>query len=174
MKNFRNHLVLVLLAVGLSVAPAGAAQIKDDPNGFNGYAWGAPLAKYPTFKLVRDLGSTDFVSDVSLYENPGETLTLNDVPLSRIQYRFVDQQLESIQLRYEGRENRDKLMRWIEERYGKVSIHERKMINSVQWFGEQTTVTLTYDYATKQGVLYFLSRTLNHRLNEFHQATQGD
>jgi hypothetical protein len=65
-------------------------------------------------------------------------------------------------------------MRWIEERYGKVSLHERKMINSVQWFGDQTTVTLSYDAVLQQGTLWFVSRTLNNLYNEIHQATQGD
>lgn len=174
MKDSRGLFVLLILAVGSSVVPAGAVQIKDDPGGFNGYTWGTPLANFPAFELVKDLGSTDFVANVGLYKKPGEVMTLNDVTLGKIRYRFIDNQLESIQLKYEGRENRDKLMRWIEERYGKVSLHERKMVNSVQWFGDQTTVTLSYDAFQKQGTLWFISRTLNNRYNEFHQATQGD
>ncbi len=166
--------VFLILAVGLSVVPAGAAQIKDDPGGFNEHAWGTPLAEFPAFKLVKDLGSTDFVASVGLYEKPGEVMTFNGVTLGKIHYRFVDQQLESIELRYEGRESRDKLLRWVEERYGEVSFHERKMVNSVQWFGDQTTVTLSYDAVQKQGTLWFISRDLNNLYNEFHQATQGD
>lgn len=174
MKEWRVALILSVLAFGLPALTAGAAPIKDDPGGFNGYTWGTPLAKFPAFKLVRDLGSTDFVNDVGVYENPGETLALNEVPLSEIRYRFVENQLESIVLVYTGRENRDKLMRWLEERYGKVSLHERKMVNAVQWFGVETTVSLSYDYASQRGKLYFVSQTLNNRFNEFHQATQGD
>jgi hypothetical protein len=165
---------VLILAVCQSSAPAEAASIKDDPNGFNGYVWGTPLSRYPSLTLLRDMGSTDFVANVGLYKKPGEVLTLNNVPLSEIHYRFVDQQLESIELRYKGRENRDKLMRWVEERYGNVSLHERKMVNSVQWFGDQTTVTLSYDAVQQQGTLWFISRILNNIYNEFHQATQGD
>ena len=174
MKDFRGVLVLFILAVGLSGVPVGAAKITDDPGGFNGYTWGTPLAKFPAFKLVKDLGSTDFVKDVGLYENPGETLTLNEVPLIKIQYRFVENELESIELRYTGRENRDKLMRWLEEHFGKLTSHERKMINAILWYGDKTTINLKYDAVTQQGTLYFLSQALNHKLNEFHQATQGD
>ncbi len=174
MRNIRGLPVLIVVAVGLSAASADAATIPDDPGGFNGYTWGTPLAKFPAFKLVKDLGSTDFVSNVGLYESPGETLTLNEVPLSTIRYRFVENDLESIQLSYVGRENRDKLMRWLEERFGKLTPHERKMVNAVLWYGDQTVVNLKFDAVTKQGTLYFLSRELNHRLNEFHQATQGD
>lgn len=174
MRNIRGLAVLIVVAVGLSAASAEAATIPDDPGGFNGYTWGTPLAKFPAFKLIKDMGSTDFVSNVGLYENPGETLTLNEVPLTTIQYRFVDNDLESIALRYTGRENRDKLMRWLEERFGKLTSHERKMVNAVLWYGDKTVINLNYDSAAKQGTLYFLSRELNHKLNEFHQATQGD
>lgn len=174
MKAFRGLLVGVLLSLGLSAVPAGAAKITDDPGGFNGYTWGTPLAKFPAFTLIKDLGSTDFVKDIGLYENPGETLTLNAVPLTTIRYRFVENELESIELRYTGRENRDNLMRWLEERYGKLTSHERKMINAILWYGDKTTINLKYDAVTQQGTLFFLSRELTHRLNEFHQATQGD
>ena len=174
MKDLRGALVLFILAVVLSVASAEAATIPDDPGGFNGHAWGTPLAKFPAFKLLKDLGSTDFVKDVGVYENPGETLTLNEVSLATINYRFVENQLESVLLRYTGRENRDKLMRWLEERYGKLTSHERKMVNAVVWYGDKTTINLKYDVVTQQGTLYFLSQALNHKFNEFHQATQGD
>jgi hypothetical protein len=173
-KDLRGVLVLFILAVGLSVVPVGAAKIQDDPNGFNGHTWGTPLAKFPAFKLIKDMGSTDFVKDVGLYENPGETLTLNEVPLAAIRYRFVENDLESIQLSYTGRESRNKLMRWLEERFGKLTSHERKMVNAILWYGDKTLINLKYDAVTQQGTLYFLSRELNTKLNEFHQATQGD
>jgi len=174
MEDLRVLLVLSLLAIGLSIAPAGAAKIPDDPGGFNGYTWGTPLAQFPAFKLIKNLGSTDFVKDIGVYENPGETLTLNEVSLATINYRFVENQLESISLRYTGRENRDKLVRWLEEHYGKLTSHERKMVNAILWYGDKTTINLKYDVVTQQGTLYFLSQSLSHRFNEAHQASQGD
>jgi len=173
-KDLRGLLALFILAVGLSAASAEAATIPDDLGGFNGHAWGTPLAQFPGFKLVRDLGSTDFVKDIGVYENPGEMLTLNEVSLATIRYRFVENQLESVSLQYVGRENRDKLMRWLEERYGKLTSHERKMVNAILWYGDKTTINLKYDVVTQQGTLYFLSRVLNYRFNEVHQASQGD
>jgi len=174
MKDLRVPLVLSLLAVGLSAVPVGAAKIQDDPGGFNGYTWGTPLAKFPAFKLLKNLGSTDFVKDIGVYENPGEKLTLNEVPLVTINYRFVENQLESISLRYTGRANRDKLVRWLEEHYGKLTSHERKMVNAILWYGDKTTINLKYDVVTQQGTLYFLSQALSHRFNEAHQGSQGD
>lgn len=174
MESVRAMAVALILVMGASITPVRAAKIPDDPGGFNGYAWGMPLAKFPGFKLVKDLGSTDFIDNNGVYENPGEALTLNEVPLTTIRYRFVDNQLESISFRYTGRENRDKLARWLEERYGKLTSHERKMVNAILWYGDQTVINLKYDVVTKEGTLYFLSRVLSHKFNEFHQATQGD
>jgi hypothetical protein len=174
MKGFRVLDALFFLAAWLVVEPAGGARIIDDPNGFNGYTWGTAMAAFPSLKLVKDLGSTDFVSSVGVYEIPGETLALNGVPVSEIHYRFIDGQLESVQLRYAGRENREKLMRWVEDHYGKVTPADRKMVNAVQWFGDKTTVTLSWNFTSQQGMLLFISQALNHKFNEFHQATQGD
>ena len=174
MHCFQRALILFILAVGLPIAPAGSAKIPEDSGGFNGYTWGAPLDKFTGFKLIQDLGSTDFVKNIGVYENPGETLTLNGVPFNTIRYRFVENQLESISLRYTGRDNRDKLVRWLEERYGKLTSHERKMVNAILWYGDKTTINLKYDAMTQQGMLYFLSQALSHRFNEVHQGTQGD
>jgi len=66
------------------------------------------------------------------------------------------------------------LARWLEERYGKLTAHERKMVNAILWYGDTTVINLKYDVRTKQGTLYFLSQALSHKFNEFHQATQGD
>jgi len=163
-----------LCALGLASEPAQAAKMQDDPKGFNGYSWGDALANYPFMRLLTDLGSTDFVSKAGVYENPGEALTFGGVTFAQIQYRFLDEQLESIQLKYEGADNRDKLMRWLEDQFGKIPIHERRKASSMQWFGDTTTVSLSFEPSTKKGSLWFMSQALNHRFNEFHQATQGD
>ena len=174
MESVRVLAVALILVLAASITPVRAANIPKDPGGFNGYTWGTPLAKFPGFKLVKDMGSTDFVDNNGVYENPGETLTLNEVPMATIRYRFVDNQLESVELRYTGRENRDRLARWLEEQYGKLTAHERKMVNAILWYGDTTVINLKYDVVTKEGTLYFLSQALSHRFNEFHQATQGD
>jgi hypothetical protein len=173
--SVRIHIAAMALVLA-AVLPAGlhAGKIKEDPKGFNGYMLGSSLSDYSSLKLIQDLGSTDFVSKAGVYEKPGETMTLNGVPIRHVGYRFIDEQLESIQLQYEGRENRDQLLLWLEDRFGRVSASERKMVTAVQWFGEYTTVTLSYNPRTHHGTLWFMSQTLNHRFNEFHQGSQGD
>jgi hypothetical protein len=159
------------LVIGIA---AEATRVKDEPDGFNGHKCGALLSQYQSFKLVKDLGETDFAGSVKIYENPGESLTLDQVPLSKIRYRFVGNQLESVQHLFEGKENRDRLLRWIEGQYGPAPAAERRVITSVQWFGDQTTISLSFDIHTKRGNLWFTCQALNHLLNEPHQGLSFD
>src|SRR3989475_12249816 len=114
-----SHLVSAFVkgVLALSVAtpilvscPVLAVRITNEPNGFNEYTWGSPLAGFPALQQARELGKAEGGERIVVYEKPGEVVTLNGVPLSAVRYRFVDGQLESIVLSYEGRESRDKLM----------------------------------------------------------------
>jgi hypothetical protein len=160
----RGAFTLCVLAIGLLDVSAAAVRIVDDPNGFNGYTWGTPRASYPSLQHVKDVGSAGSEEKLSVYENPGEVVTLNGVPLTRIQYRFLGDRLERIAFSYEGRENREKLLRWLEERYGKLMPAERKLVNQVEWLGDKTEVTLSYNLGRKDGALLFISRVLGERL----------
>jgi hypothetical protein len=149
------RLALVLLLLGLWMEPAHAAVITNEPAGFNGYTWGAHISEYPSLKLMPDPAIAHPLPGVDVFENPGEILTLNGVALRKIQYRFYKDQLGGMLLSYEGRENREKLRQWIEERYGKVPLPERKQKN-IEWHGKNTVISLGYDVTTKQGRLWLI------------------
>ena len=166
-------IVLCVLAAGLPGAPVGAARILDDPNGFNGYTWGTSPPCYPSLQHVKDVGSTGSGEKLSVYENPGEVVTLSDVPLTRIQYRFVGDRLESIVLSYAGRENREKLLRWLEGQYGRLTPAERRMLGQVEWLGDKTEVTLSYNLGRKDGTLLLISRALGGRLSDSNLGGGG-
>lgn len=135
--------------------PAQAAVITNEPTGFNGYTWGARISEYPSLKLMSDPAIAHPLPYVDVYENQGEILTLNSVTFTKIQYRFYKDQLGSIDLKYKGRENRNKLLEWIEERYGKVPLPERRQKN-IEWHGKNTVISLGYDVTTNQGRLWFI------------------
>jgi hypothetical protein len=145
----------LMLLLGLWMEPALAAVITNEPAGFNGYTWGARIPEYPSLKLMLDPAIAHPLPGVDVYEKPGETLTLNGVTLGKIQYRFYKDQLGGILLSYEGRENREKLRQWIEERYGKVPLSERRQ-KSIEWHGKNTVINLGYDVTTNQGRLWFI------------------
>ena len=161
----KGVLALSVLPSILSSDLAHAVRITDEPNGFNEYTWGSPLASFPGLQRDRELGKAEGGERIVVYERPGEVVTLNGVPLSKIRYRFVDSQLESVVLSYEGRENRDKLMQWVEEHYGKLTPPERRLqFAQAEWLGEKTEVTLSYNHIKKEGMLLFISPVLRYRL----------
>jgi hypothetical protein len=161
----KGVLALSVLPSILASDLAHAVRITNEPNGFNEYTWGSPLASFPSLQQLRELGKAEAGERISVYEKPGEVVTLNGVTLNRIRYRFVDGQLESIVLSYEGRESRDKLMQWVEEHYGKLTPPERRLqFTQVEWLGEKTEVTLSYDHGKREGMLLFISPVLRYRL----------
>jgi hypothetical protein len=143
------------LWLGLWVAPAGAARITNEPGGFNGYAWGSSSAQYPSLRHARDAMVANQLENVEVFENPGETLTLHGATLTKVYYRFFKGKLGSVELKYEGRENREKLRQWIEENYGKLPAAERKQ-QHVEWHGENTVISLGYDPNTNLGRLWVI------------------
>jgi len=144
-----------LLLIGFWMEPALAAVITNEPKGFNDYTWGARSAEYPSLKLAKDPAVAHPLPDMDVYENPGEVLTLNGVTLGQVYYRFYKGRLGGIQITFEGRENREKLRQWIEDRYGKVPPPERKQKN-IEWHGANTVINLGYDITTNQGRLWFI------------------
>jgi len=170
----KGALALSVLLIILTSDPAHAVRITNEPNGFNEHTWGSPLASFPALQQTRELGKAESGERISVYEKSGEVLTLNGVTLNRISYRFVDGQLESIVLSYEGRESRDKLMQWVEEHYGKVTPAERRMqFTQVEWLGEKTEVTLSYNHIRKEGTLLFISPAIRYRLFDSNMGGGG-
>jgi hypothetical protein len=147
-------LALGFLLLGWGVQPVGAGKITNEPQGFNGYTWGSSSAAYPALKLLPDPTAANPLPFVEVYENPGEALTLNGVAFSKVYYRFYKDRLGNIQLWYEGRENREKLLKWVEENYGKLPGPERKQ-KQIEWHGENVVITLGYDVTTNKGGLWF-------------------
>jgi hypothetical protein len=157
--------LLILLLPGII-----GAQLGGELESFNGYTLESPTAAYPSLRLVGRY-RTDFVQDVTVYELPGEQLTLEGVLCSQVRYRFADGLLESVQLTYKGRENRDRLLGWVEANYGKLPSQERRIIAQVMWHGEKMMIMLNYNRSYDQGTLWFISPRLHKEMNRLTGAT---
>ena len=171
-QDFPFFISRLLLAVALSISPALAVLIHDEPSGFQGIPWGASPADCASLSFVKTLGTTDSMKHADLYDLSTDGVTLNGVTFTRIRYRFLDNQLESVQLGYEGRANRDKLMQWVELRYGTLTPGERKQAGA-EWEGEETVVNLSYNQATGRGSLWLISRTLSGGFGSYNVTAQG-
>jgi hypothetical protein len=155
---------LVALGLLLSSGLAWSVETNDEPNGFNDYVWGMSASAYPGLQPAENHGIAK--TTVKFFTIPGERVTLNEVVLTDILYRFVEDHLVGIQLNYQGRKNRDLVMRWVEEHYGRLTSSERKMLNQVEWHGTNTVVSLSYNRPSDKGQLVFMSPALTHKYNE--------
>jgi len=162
--------VLSFGAVCLCTGITEGGQVSDSVDSFNGYTLETPASSYESLNLVEHY-STDFVENVTVYENPGEVLTLEVVPIKTVRYRFADGLLESVQLTYKGRENRDRLLGWVEANYGKLPSQERRIIAQVMWHGEKMMIMLNYNRSYDQGMLWFISPRLHKEINRLTGAT---
>ena len=165
MKTTAKPLGLVLavcvLALGLVTQSAWAVMVADEPSGFRGNHWGDSPWNCPSLRFVKGLGPTNSMKQVDLYDRSTVGIALNGVSFSRIRYRFLDNQLESVQLNYAGSANREKLLQLMEERYGRLTPGERKLVRRAEWDGYETVVDLSYNPETGLGSLWFISTRLN-------------
>ena len=160
----RHRVWLVLPLVALCAGQLQAEEVEVAVNSFNGYILESPASEFESLNAVEHY-STEFVQDVTVYEKRGELLTLDAVPLKTVRYRFANGLLESIQLTYAGRDNREKLLGWIEAHYGRLPSRERKILSQVMWHGEQMLIMLNYNRSYDQGTLWFVSPSLHREIN---------
>jgi hypothetical protein len=161
MKLLFPLLASFFLALSLASQPAWGVLLQDEPSGFRGNYWGASPADCPSLRFVGDLGTNRSGKLITLYDRSTAGLVINGVSFTRIRYRFIENQLESVQLSFEGRANRDKLLQVVEDRYGRPAPGERKHLGRVEWDGNETTVDLDYRTDVEQGWLWFMSTRLN-------------
>jgi len=158
-------LVFCFLYLELASPPAWSVLIHDEPSGFRGNHWGDSPGDCPQLRFVKGQGTTYSGKPVDLYDRSTVGIALNGVSPSRIRCRFVDNQLESVQLSYEGFANREKLLQLMEERYGRLTSGERKMTARAEWLGFESIVVLSFNHEKGLGSLWFLSTTLHREFN---------
>ncbi len=159
-------LAFCLLSLSLANQPAWGVLLQDEPSGFRGNYWGASPDDCPSLRFVGDLGTNRYGKLITLYDRSTAGLTINSVSFLRIRYRFIGNELESVQLSFEGRANRDKLLQVIEDRYGRPVQGERKHLSRVEWDGQETIVDLDYRVDSELGSLWFISTRLNREFGE--------
>jgi len=166
-------LIIVLFAISVSEPPAFALLIHDEPSGFRGNQWGASPTECASLTFVSGQGITASGQQVDIYDRSPVGIFLNGASLTRIRYRFLDNKLESVQLSYEGRANHDSLLQLMEDRYGRLTPGERKLVARAEWDGFETTVTLSFDPDTGLGSLWFSSTMLNQEFTAHKVSSES-
>jgi hypothetical protein len=158
---------ILLFGACFPLAPALALLIQNEPSGFRGNHWGASPRDCASLTFVSGLGTTESGQQVDVYDRSTVGISLNGATLTRMRYRFLDNQLESVQLSYEGRANRDRLLQVMEDRYGRLTPGERKVVSRNEWDGFETIVVLSFNADTGMGSLWFLSTALNREYSDY-------
>jgi hypothetical protein len=160
-------LVIVLFGINVSEPPAFALLIQNEASGFRGNQWGASPNECASLTFVSGQGVTESGQQVDIYDRSPVGISLNGATLTRIRYRFLDNKLESVQLSYEGRANRDSLLQLMEDRFGRLTPGERKLVARSEWDGFETTVVLSFNSDTGLGSLWFSSTMLNQEFTAY-------
>jgi hypothetical protein len=168
METYRACLLgLVLLVMALVITPVEAILIANEDSGFRGNCWGAHPEDCASLRFVRSQGVTESGQQVDLYDRSPVGISPNGATVTRIRYRFLDNKLESVQLSYEGQANRDRLVHLMEDRYGRLTPGERKVVGRSERDGFETTVVLSFNHDTGLGSLWFLSTVLNREYSDY-------
>ena len=167
-QRFLQFLLLIIAIFGVSLSqPAFALLIHNEPSGFRGNQWGDSPRECASLSFVANQGTTESGQPVDIYDRSTVGISLNGATPTRIRYRFLDNKLESVQLSYEGRANRDRLLQLMEERYGHLTPGERKLVPRAEWDGFETTVILSFNPDTGLGSLWFSSTMLNQEFTDY-------
>ena len=127
--KWRSRVLAVsFLCLGLAGQSAWAVLIHDEPSGFRGNHWGDSPGDCPSLRFAKGLGTTTSMKRVDLYDRSTVGIVLNGVSFSRIRYRFLNDQLESVQLSFQGPANRERLLQLMEERYGRLTRSEERRV----------------------------------------------
>lgn len=164
---FRSTIGLsVLLAIAL---PANAVTILNDPRGFQNIPWGAPLAHQQNLTLTRT------GLHINEYQLKNGSPQFADTEMDSILFSTVNGQFARVTIRYRGEQTHKQVLTYLERVFG---VQERAPGRTVRglnqqfnWQGTETEINLTYDATGERGFIFFNSRTLAPRFNDFMADT---
>src|SRR6266496_3604797 len=123
----------------LSPLAALAADLKNDPGGFNGIPWGSPPAVMPQLPLLKEEG------DLKIFTSSGPTPLICGIQPEVIKYQFYKDRFESVRMNYAGKETHENLVACALEHYGRIPPTKSRSVLRVDWEGPVTIISLTYD-----------------------------
>jgi hypothetical protein len=168
----RDAWIAALLLFLAATAPARAlasATIVNDPQGFNGIPWGAPLAGRPDLVLAQ---SMDRVQGYDLKQGPPP---LGQAKVESLRLFVIDGKFGRVTIRYRGRQTHAQVLAYLESAFGPVERAPGSMVRGLNqqfnWRGPETEVNLTFEAKGERGYLFIESRTLSPRFNDFLSDT---
>jgi hypothetical protein len=155
---------LVLLPL-LSMDSAWAVSMTDDPKGFRGVPWGTVLSSRQDMEPFR---SSPHIIE---YLPKTDPLSFADTQMTSILYLSVDGQFARVTIRYQGSTVHKEVLNFLETRFGRLDRVPGQMARGLtqqyNWRGSDTEINLTYQAGPERGFIFFDSRTLAPRFNDY-------
>jgi hypothetical protein len=149
----------------IGIGPAWAVPMTDDPKGFRDLSWGTKLSSRQDVDIIRT--GTHIVE----YQPKADPLSFADTEMTSILYLSVDDQFARVTIRYQGGHVHQQVLSFLETRFGRLDRVPGQMARGLtqqyNWRGSDTELNLTYQAGTERGYIFFDSRTLAPRFNDY-------
>lgn len=163
------QLVTLIAGFLLPITLALAVPIVNDPNGFEGLPWGAPVGESDQLKQVEVAGT------LRSFEPKTGTPALNAIPVDVLRYTTFEGKFGRVLVRYHGKDTHDRILAYLQSTYGPLDRTPGQIsvgpIRVYAWHGFETEITMRYESRAEEGVIFFESRTLREKLAEGNSGT---
>ncbi|MBI3603011.1 MAG: hypothetical protein HY205_00980 [Nitrospirae bacterium] len=152
-------------ALGVLPMPATAGTLQNDPKGFHGIQWGSSLAKAPDLTLIN---AEEHIQEYALKQGP---LPLGEAKVESMTFYAYDGEFARVGVRYKGKKTHEQVLAYLQSHYGPIDRSPGSMMRGLNqqfnWRGTDTEINLTYEAKGERGFVFFDSRTLAPKFNEF-------
>jgi hypothetical protein len=156
---------LPLMGLLLWVPTAGAVPMTNDPKGFHDMAWGVPLT------AREDMEAARAGPHITEYRLKSSRPSFAGTDVVSIVYVSVDDQFARVIIRYQGDQTHRRVLSYMESQFGPLERIPGQMARGLNqqynWRGPETEINLTYQSSTERGFIFFDSRTLAPRFNDY-------
>ena len=129
-----------------------------DPKGYQGIPWGAPLSTRP------DMTEIETADRTQGYERKATPIEIGGTPVEWIRYVQIDGQFARVAIRYQGKTSHDAVLKYLQSHFGQMDHTPGQMMRGLNqqyyWKGSDTQINLTYDGRSERGTVFFESLTL--------------
>ena len=158
--------IVISLSALLAIAwPVDAVTMVSDPKGFRNIPWGAPLVNQQDLTLAR---AGPHINEYQLKNGPSQ---FAETEVDSILFSTVNEQFARVTIRYRGEKTHKEVLTYLERNFG---VQERAPGRTVRglnqqfnWQGTDTEINLTYDAHGERGFIFFNSRSLAPRFNDY-------
>ncbi len=157
--------IMVLSVLLAAASTANAVTMVNDPKGFQNIPWGTSLANQQNLTLAR---AGPHINEYQLKNGPSH---FAETEMDSMVFSTVNGQFARVTIRYRGEHTHGRIMTYLERTFG---VQERApgqtmrgLKQQFNWHGTDTEINLTYDAYGERGFIFFNSRTLAPRFNDF-------